>query len=350
MIPVLVEPNYADNPRFFRLLDGVTAVAKKKRMEVITATDAVGLPESRVWIVVGASSKWTTACIAALNERGIHPLVFGFQLLDTMQRYSALAPNYTQAAYRLTRALLTENVGKTAILGYNEDSLPDRLREIGIRYALNEAGVDYEIFVNHGDAFACLDDFASRCEDIKNIVCCNGEIAVKLWNDYPQLLQERKTCSCMGLKMSEYSDIAYPVCKCDYYAAGGQLAKLYLQLVKEKDIHSVVMTFDMELVGIGKESFAKERERSGSVVDFYGDESLKTIEAIENMLSSCDETDEEILTDILAGLTYESIAEKRFLAVNTVKWRIKRMLKTTGAANKKELTVLMEKYRLKFNK
>ena len=353
MFYILIEENYSENNRVHQLLDGIGQIAKKKHDDIAVLKRADELPaDCRVAIIICQSLKWSTDRIEELNAKGIHPLVFGFQYLDTMYKYSSIAPNYTKSAYRLTKYILSDSVGKTAILGYNEDSLPDRLKYIGIRYAVNEVGGEYEVFKNHGNVLRCLDEFAERCEKITNIVCCNDNIAVMLYAKYKSLLDGRRICSCSGNKLSEFFENPYPVCRIDYTEAGVQLAMLYRFLLKEEVIYSTVMTFDMEfLEGRGEipnSSPVNAEIYSQSEVDFYGDENLCEMEALDIMLSNCDETDLAILADVTSGMTYEKISEKHYLAINTVKYRVKKMLDTVGTDSRRALIALLESYGVKF--
>jgi len=355
MFYILIEENYAENNRFHKLLDGITSVAKKKHVDVAVYKTVDELPEEcRVAILICQSLKWSTERIGELNRKNIHPLVFGFQYLDTMYKYSSIAPNYTKSAYRITKYILSGNKGKTAILGYNEDSLPDKLKYTGIKYAVNEAGCEYQIFRNKGDVLECLCNFAENSSDIENIVCCNDNIAVMLYNKYPEIVRAKKMCSCSGIKISEFFENPYPVCRIDYYEGGIQLAKLYRFLIKQDVIYSTVMTFDMDLVGAGGESDIPmaaptvEEIYSVSQVDFYGDKSFRDMEMLDNMLSGCDETDIAILSDVTNGSTYEKIAEKYYLAINTVKYRVKKMLDAVGVDSRRSLIALLADYGVKF--
>ena len=355
MFYILIEENYAENNRVHKLLDGIGSVAKKKHDDIGIFNQACELPDDcRVAILICQSLKWSTDRIEELNERGIHPLVFGFQYLDTMYKYSSIAPNYTKSAYRLTKYILSEQKGKTAILGYNEDSLPDRLKYIGIRYAVNEAGESYEVYKNHGDVISCLNQFSEKCGEISNIVCCNDNIAVMLYNKYKDIIKDKRICSCSGMKISEYFEDPYPVCRVDYIEAGVQLAMLYRFLLKEEVIYSTVMTFDMEFIegrgDIPMASPAGAEIYSTSEIDFYGDKNLSDMEALDIMLSNCDETDIAILYDIKSGLTYEKIAENHYLAINTVKYRVKKMLDTVGTDSRRTLIALLDEYGVRFKK
>ncbi len=352
MIYILLEDSYSDNTRYHRLLSGISSVAKRKHLEIGVYKSCEELPpECRVAILICQSLKWSTDRICELNAMGIHPLVFGFQYLDTMYRYSSIAPNYTKSAYKLTRYILSGNPGKTAVLGYNEDSLPDRLKYTGIRYAVEESGGEHAIFPNNGDVLACIRDFEAAAEGIENIVCCNDNIAITIYNKFPHLLRDRKICSCSGLKISEYFEKPYPVCRINYYEAGVQLAMLYRFLTKESIIYSTVMTLDMDFLDNGAEgesaaiSFpGAENIYSREEVDFYGDGSLRDMELLDRMLTDADETDIKILSDVINGKTYDDIAEELYMATNTVKYRTKKMVEAAGVASRRELAARLLEY------
>ena len=175
-----------------------------------------------------------------------------------------------------------------------------------------------------------------------------------LYNEYPEIVQAKKMCSCSGSKISEFFEQTYPVCRIDYYEAGIQLAKLYRFLVKQEILYSTVMTFDLELIGTGEtsgipmESPIENEIYSVSQVDFYGDKSFRDMEALDNMLSGCDDMDIAILYDVTNGSTYEKIAEKYYLAINTVKYRVKKMLDAVGADSRRALIDLLSRFGVKF--
>lgn len=351
MIHILIEENYSDNNRFHRLLDGISSVARKRHEEVAVYKQTDDLPDDcRLVVLVCQSLKWSMERVAELNERGVHPLVFGFPYLDTLYDYSSIAPNYTKAAYRLTRYMLAQSDGKIAFLGYNEDSLPDRLKYTGIRYAASEAGQAVETFENRGDIAACLEQFSLGCDGIQNIVCCNDNVAILLRCRYPHLLTGRHMGSCSGLKISEFFRDPYPVCRVDHFSAGARLASLYFLLAKEETVCSTVMTFDMEFSHgeSAPRGLPHVETYSDESVDFYGDKNFRCIECLDRMLTECDETDIRILAAVMNGKTYADIAETCYLAVNTVKYRIKKMSESAGVTSRKQLQALVTEYQLSF--
>ena len=353
MIHILVEENYLQNNRFHRLFEGISSAARKKHEDVSICRRVDELPSGcRLVVLVCQSLKWSVDRVAELNAAGIHPLVFGFPYLDTMYDYSSIAPNYTKAAYLLTRHLLSARGGKVALLGYNEDSLPDRLKCTGIRYAAAGAGQEIEIYRNSGEVSACLEEFSRRCDGIVNIVCCNDNVAILLRRLYPQLLIGRNMGSCSGLKLSEFFDDPYPAFRVDHFEAGVRLASLWFLLVKEDSIPSTVMTFDMRFSLGRREMVADEISvdtyGGECAVDFYGDKNFEMMERLDGMLTMCDDTDLSILAALMRDETYACISERLYLAVNTVKYRVKKMTEAAGVSSRRELQMLLQEFGLIF--
>ena len=353
MVHMLVEENYAGNSRIDLILEGIMSVIRKKRIYIKRYRRIDEIDKSaRVVILICASLKWATDTVERLNDMGIHPLLFGFQYIDTMYRYSCVTLTYTKTMYLLTGYLLSKNAGDTALLGFNSDSLPDRLKLIGVRHATDKYGVECKVFQNEGNVRECIEAFAKESEGIKNIVCANDGIAVILRGLYPELLEDRQMCSCSGMRVSEFTQSPHPTSIINYFKAGVQLAELYFFLLRCEEIPSTVTQLEMDIV-LGNGEVDGTMPFIGMVysrysVDFYGDKLIREVEGLDRMLIQCDETDMAILRHITKDVPYEDIAEREHLALNTVKYRIHAMLKNAELDSRKELLGMIRKYQLVF--
>ena len=61
------------------------------------------------------------------------------------------------------------------------------------------------------------------------------------------------------------------------------------------------------------------------------------LDGLDSMLSVCDETDIGILHGLVSGDSYEEICGKYFVAINTIKYRIKKLVAAAHAADKADL-------------
>ena len=353
MIHILVEENYSKNSRFKTLLEGISQYLRRRRDEYKIYKSPTELPaDCRVVAVICQSLAWSSDMVEELNSMSIHPLIFGFQYFDTMYSYSSLSPNYTKSAYRVTKHIIENAPQRVAILGYNPDSLPDRFKLAGIKYAVNEFGGSCEVFNNSGDIVACLEAFRAKANDFTKIVCCNDNVAITLLVKYGELVANKQICSCTGERLSEFFKEPYPVCRINYEKAGSKLASLYRFLDKGEEISSTVMTFDMEFSS--EENIELVPRRRDDIlspkIDFYGDAQLRNIEQLNAMLLDVDDTDVKILSELDNGATYEDISEKYYIAVNTVKYRIKKMMENAGLTSKRELVAMLREYGVSFHK
>ncbi len=335
------------------ILAGIMSVTRKKRITVKIYDDLSEIPEKeRVVILICASLKWATDTIAKLNRKGIHPLLCGFQYIDTMFQYSCITLTYTKTMYQLTSQLLMQDKSPVAFLGYNPDSFPDKLKLKGVQYAAMEYGVPLKIYDNHGDIEQCLENFKADCDGIKNIVCSNGCVSTIFVARYPELLKDRNLCSCLQVKASEYQNATYLTSTVNYIKVGEQLAELYIFLNNCNRIYSVTMTLDMDISwsnGIQAVQVPMSKLLySNETVDFYGDKEISEVENLNKMLLKCDCQDMEILHDLLLDYSYETIAENRYYALNTVRYRVRLIMKNANVSSKKELLELIKKYKLQF--
>ena len=115
------------------------------------------------------------------------------------------------------------------------------------------------------------------------------------------------------------------------------------------EICSTALTLEMDIVP-GKRYSGDfpliDSSYSQSGVDFYGDKTVAEVERLNQTLLMIDEIDEQILHDIMAGDSYETIADNRHLALNTVKYRVHAMVKNADVSGRKDLMALIEKYNL----
>lgn len=342
MISILVEQNYKDNLRFLQLTEGITS-RQRRRSDVEIYRSVEEIPnDSRPVILVSQSMSWAQKRIGELCRAGFYPIVFGHSRPNLPYRYCCVLPDYTRAAYRLTRHLITKKSGgRVAILGYNGDSMPDRLKYIGIKEALAEAGASHELFKNFGNIGDCLSGFSSRADGFDVAVCCNDNIAVALTALYPELSARLTLGSCSGSKISEFFENPYPVCRIDYIAAGEMLARLSDLVARDSSLYSGVITLDMQT---NFEDCELSDRPDGGEVDFYGDKGLLRMERLNAMLEYADDCDLEILDGLVRARTYVEIADACFIAEGTVKYRTKKLLEHAGVATKRELVDMLSEF------
>lgn len=343
MIHILVEKNYQDNMRFTRLTDGICAHLRR-RSDLALYNSVSEIPtDARPVILISQSMSWSQKRISELCASGFYPLVFGHRHLSIPDKYSSLTPDYTGAAYKLLSYIMSQKGrGRVAVLGYNGDSMPDRLKYIGIKQAASEAGVECELFKNHGNVRDCLSDFIKRADAFDIAVCCNDNVAVALTAWHPEIAKDLSIGSCSASKISEFFKNPYPVCRIDYFAAGEVLYRLADFISRDDGFSSTVMTFDMK-TDFDLPTTAQTLQSAGEV-DFYGDGGLYRMERLDLMLEYADECDLKVLSGLISGLTNQEIADLCFMAEGTVKYRTKKLFENADVKTRRELIDLLTEF------
>ena len=65
---------------------------------------------------------------------------------------------------------------------------------------------------------------------------------------------------------------------------------------------------------------------------------------VDKLLESADEVDKNIIDGLLNNNTIEQIAENCFFTTSAIKYRIKKIIKDSGAKNKEDVISLFKKY------
>ena len=65
---------------------------------------------------------------------------------------------------------------------------------------------------------------------------------------------------------------------------------------------------------------------------------------VERLLNACDALDRQILRRTLMGESYEDVAERCFINVSTVKYRLRKMIGISGAESRTDLMRIVRRY------
>ena len=347
---ILLDKKYASKSIISSVLNGISAVTKRKKVEIFCTDNAEKIPNgTKIAIVVGFSQKWQQEAVEVLNARGIHPLILGFTVYDMCLPYSCVTFDFLRSMHSLTEELLKKKRGKIAFLGYNPDSLSDKMKLAGVQAAARKYGETVTVFENKGDITLCLEQFLRYGKTIDNIVCGNDYIAVLLCVFYFDAVKDKNLCSCAKSTLSDYACLPYPSCLIDYYKAGEVLARLYFVLLNLEEIHPLTATLEMKILtenGKFKSAYRTHFSKRGEYVNFYGDIRVKEAECLDAMLCSCDDLDFQIINGMMQGYSYEKLAEILPMAVNTIKYRVRMMTERADVKGKKDLLSVLKKFHI----
>jgi hypothetical protein len=222
--------------------------------------------------------------------------------------------------------------------------MADNYRLDGFLMAMKELKMANTVFPNSGDVEQCIADMLADIKQYKNIICTNDVIAILLLREMKKSGLETANYNITGsgnMKVGEYFNPSLTTMIGDYHNAGILAVEIYVFLSKKKLVNNLCVNMDCKIILRGsthvkKHKITRQVYLEGETIDFYGDKSTTGIDRIEQMLVNCDDTDIGILHDVMSEKTYEDISEIHSLAVNTIKYRVKKMENHMNVKNRSE--------------
>lgn len=358
MIFVFFEKESLGNYKAQLALRGIrTAVAKRKydcrilhELDEVAPADVVGTPI----VVFCTSESRSRRLVEHFWEKQYRPVFIVNRPFGAENTVSGVSIDYRRACYRLTSRMLEDDGDPVAFLGFNSDSVPDKQRMEGFRAAMEEKGAEGRVFSNFGDVRSCLEEYWSHRAIYKNVVCANDIHAVALVNRLKENGEDcgaYRICGFGNTMLSRYSDPPITTVEPNYELAGRCAVELTAVLERNSHVRAVTFTVDAELYEGGR----AVEDLGGAILphafsaehgDFYHDDYVMELDNLDSMLSACDEADIGILHGLLSGESHETICETHFIALNTLKYRIKKLVSAAGAEDKNDLIRRIRKYRL----
>lgn len=350
MINVLIESLYLDNIRFQKVLESFRSVviSKKEDLKIIQSIAEVD-PKERIVIIFGYSLNWIEEMLNELLEIGKHPLVFGARPRFHITPFSYLSKDYLASFYLLTKYIASKRPnknGRIAFLGFNADSPHDLYKEEGFEKACQELAIPYQIFPNPGSSDELFKNFLPHEDDFDTVITVADSITI-LYLSKSDKAKTKNLASFGGYKSRQFSDDKFMTCDIDYEESGVVLANLFFFLNKQKTIYPVSIKLPVKIVDeeISFRDFdynyPKEKE-----LDFFHDKPIEEVDRLEKMFLAMDETDIKILEELKNNVKYEDVAEQLYISINTIKYRMNKILRSGNFKSKGELFLALKKYHM----
>lgn len=345
-------------------LDGIKKAAylKKTAVRIFFSLDTLiknlENESKKIVIVITESKIKSEKLLWVLNNKKIHPIFINFQFSDSIYSYSRIIPNYFSSHYCLASKVLEKYPEPSAIVGYNEDSISDNRHRAGFTKAIEEYGVKNAIYYNYGNIEQCIDKVMINIKEYKNLFCCNDILAFFIIQRLKRAGIDPNNYNITGsgnMALGLYTKPSISTVAVDCYGMGAMAVEIYMFLYKKNHVDHLFI--DMESQIIFRQSthlmndhqvVPSEPVPKGDIIDFFGNEDIIRVNILERTLESCDQMDINIIKGLLKEYTYEEICELNNLAVNTLKYKIKRLEKNLKIKSRKELLDYFHNYDLDF--
>lgn len=356
-IDILTEPAFKESSWCKAILSGLNKTLARKKLAYQAVTDIPSRDpgeQNHFLILIASNEAWLTDAIRRCRDRKIHPVLLSSAPRATMPGvYSTVTSDIRQSMYYLLYYLKKQGRTRPALYGINPSSLPNLARKDHF-LAFTGAENDRDIYYNNGSLKDCFESFLPHMARYDCVISANDYAAISLIKNLEEhgIATDRLLpVSYGGTRLAaRYADRLQTISMCyeEYGKAAvticETLSKNHALLYMNLSVKWKIGNSDRWVVDLPDGSVAAAPISSGEDEPFYRDREVSDMLRMENMLSLCDATDQTILSLLLAGKPYEEIAADCFLALNTVKYRLKKLMEACGAESRKQLLFLLSRY------
>lgn len=363
IVPVIIEPIYDVKSIWCaETRAGLERELSRKKYSLLEidssdyqSFDYQKLPRTRtnelLVVLIGTSPRWVSQALNFFSATRIDVLLVSCQPPDNAQVRGVVRIDYAAGIEQLLEHLTGCGCKYPALYGCFADSSADLIkRRCFCEQLARLSQTPASVFENHGSLAECAKNFITHIHDFDSVVCANDIAAASLIQhmslagiSVPDDIQ----VVCFG--SSEISRLYSPsitALTLDNAEVGRQTVSTYAYLAKTHGDVSISVRVRGKL--IVRESSRVSGSRAPAVrqsakreqidtTGFYSDNEVQAFTRLELILLGCDELDREILRQIYLCTTTETIAERLSLAVETVRYRIRRILTNASLKSRGEL-------------
>lgn len=344
-IYAVTEPKYSETLWCGNILQGINDKIMKHRhsLEILKETDDFSdIPAA---IVMGGSSSWVELIMEKMEETGTKPIVIYCLPQNRIYNASYVVEDDVQAMALGVDYLKSCGKDKIALYGAKSNVFVD------FSAFFNKQ----DVYIYDGDLKRCYENFKKNIDRYNAVFFVNYVAAVSCMRYFKRdgIRVPEDIFAVVNNDNSVMFDLMTPsltTIVSDKQSLGKQAVGTYLYLMKQPLNVNITVTLPQKLK-IGESTAGIEYvksvngKRSESAYREYivsGEE--ETIVKIENMLRKCDDIDYNIIKNLKNGLTYTQMANSLFISENTVKYRMGRLLKFSGASSKEEFLAILGEY------
>ena len=360
-IPVIIEPNYRHSVWCKQTLTGMFDEAKRKKYSLVFVDgnayayedyDALFSGNKRLVILIGTSVSWIPETLSMLERKGVHGLLVSFETPSNMMLQGVVRMDYVSAMHQLMQYYAAHGRTRVALYGFNPNSSADRIKEqyfCTMRQAAGDEQPQRHVFYNYAALGRCFEAFQPHADEYDALICANDIVAVSAIRHLREAgvpVPDRMFIA--GFGESVLSRTMHPsitTATLDHEEMGQQAITLYAYLTRQEA--NVVASVRVQSKLLAREStrclpvvdtppveFISERVKS---VDFYSDDEVQSLLALEEFYLTLDDLDVDILRLLGQNVTLEAIAQICCTTVSTVGYHLRRMQAKIGVASREEL-------------
>ncbi len=350
MVGILLDSEYRKSLWCKSLYESLVQSLRRKRIPFCDITQTVDHTLDAIFIIA-SDREWCLSAVTQLNQNGITPILICNQSENLPGCiYSCVCSDIHASMKNLLDTLRSKGRNRLALYGINTDSLADISRVDSLFHWREPDLQTMQIFNNHGSLQNCFARFFDRIDEFDAAICANDFAAVSLVrnleNRAPEKLDDIYIVSCAQTQISHIYRHRIVSLNMNFDQYGEAAVYVYHTLKKHPYLSGmtarVLWSLDSNLTAPPLSSVILELEPGEDA--FYNDRELAEMLIVDKVLNAADDMEKTILKSLWQKQTVEQIAERCFMTVSGVKYRVRKLLTECGAQSKDELVSLLGQY------
>lgn len=350
MVAILRDVTYAQSLWGQKLYQSLVEQLRQKRIPFCDVTDTCPATCDAVF-VIATDPAWTKTVIRQLNDAGRRPILLCNQTEPLSGCvYSAVCSDINTSMKNILDTLKVQKKTRVALYGVNFRSLSD-ISRVNTLFCWREDAFDaMEVFENEGSLEQCFATFYPRVTAFEAVICANDFAALslvkRLQEVAPHVLEKLTVISCAETNIAAAYRQYITTLQVHFELYGKAAVYIYESLGKRPYLTGMTVNVAWDLDADASLAAATDAVIAAPVVEdaFYTDPELHAMMIAERALGAADDSDRVILRSVCDGKNYAEIAEVCFMAESSVKYRVKRLILQSGAADKTALVDALKEY------
>ncbi|MBQ8509736.1 MAG: substrate-binding domain-containing protein [Clostridia bacterium] len=366
---LIYEPVDADAFWITDIVDGIVRESMKKALNLIVINDgnlysehsgSQSDTERPLVLVVGCSLIWIDRTLRELSAAGAEPILVSVYEHRFSSVCSSVAFNTIDAMRSLVCAIASSGRRSIAFFALHRDTIGDFAKLKGYAAGMHACQLPFQaadIFergsiadcagqlcqqISHYDAVVCSNDLLATyltrhlqsCgirvpEDICVTGFGNWSVVDSFTPKLTRMYTDLTELGCQAVRLHQYLQFNPQIGHCS------SVLECTLQTGETAPLRSSVTACPDFALSSGIQAPA-----------YSTDPDIMELLRAEHLVRSLDEIDRKILSSLIAGQTYSATADAIPISESTVKYRIGKILKFCGFADRQELLDFITKYHL----
>ncbi len=350
MVAILRDAIYAQSLWGQRLYQSLVEELRQKRIPFCDITETCPADCDAVF-VIATDPAWTKAVIRQLNDAGRRPILLCNQTENLGGCvYSAVCSDVNTSMKNILDTLKAQKKTRVALYGVNFRSLSDISRVNTLFCWREDAFATMDVFENEGSLEQCFDTFFPHVAEFEAVICANDFAALslvkRLRQKAPDVLEKLTVISCAETNIATAYRQYITTLHMHFELYGKAAVYIYESLGKRPYLTGMTVNVAWDLDANAPSTVVADAVITLPVTEdaFYADPELHAMMIAERALGTADDIDRVILQSICNGKNYSETADTCFMAESSVKYRVKRLISQSGAADKTALVTALKEH------